>query len=54
MTKPRHEPEVIRAKATQLAEDVATWLTELGFTGEEVAGMARAAEIDALDYCLRR
>ena len=50
---PRHEPEVIQVMATQLADEVATWLIDLGFTGEEVASMARAAEIDALDYCLK-
>jgi hypothetical protein len=44
---------VIRAIATQLADQIGSWLHDFGFTAEEVAGISRAAERDALDYGLR-
>ena len=53
MTQPRHEPEVIHALATQLAAQLGAWLSDFGLTDEEVAGIARAAERDALAYCLK-
>jgi len=46
----RHEPEVLRAGARQVARELGARLLELGFTAREVAGMARAAERDALVF----
>jgi len=48
--RPMHEPEVIRAIAMRLAEEIALRLQEMGFTTEEASGISRAAAIDVLEY----
>jgi hypothetical protein len=54
MTSPRHEREVVRGRATQIADDVRARLRALGFTVREAASRALAAERHALEQALRR
>lgn len=54
MSTPKHEQEVVRAKVRQIVVELGTSLRELGFTAEEVAGMTRRAEKDALEHANRR
>jgi hypothetical protein len=50
MAKPSYEPEVLRAKVSVIVEELRDMMRELGFDPDEVAGMTRQAERNALDF----
>ena len=52
--RPRHEPEVLRARAVEIADELRDRLRGLGFTAQEAACIALAAEREALQRVFAR
>ena len=50
MINPRHEPEVVRAKVSEIVTELRARLRHLGLSADEIAIMTREAERDAVRH----
>ena len=50
MSNPRHEPEVIRAKVSEIMTELRARLRDLGLSTDAIATITRQAERDAVRY----
>ena len=53
MSRPKHEPEVVRAKVSQIVEELRDGLRGFGWGDECVAELALNAEKRAMELALR-
>lgn len=50
MSSPSHEPEVIRAKSTQIVEKLRELMRQMGFDDDELISLTLQAERDAEEF----
>ncbi len=53
MSRPKHEPEVIRARVSQIVDELRDGLRQMGLSDQEITGLALRAERRALEFALR-